>query len=87
MFLYIYIQKHLNCNILDTLSYSIPDYVYIVSISMLINNKHTIIRGICKSHNSDIKRFSYFIYNNFSVFSITCDLFLVGDVNVNILIN
>ena len=63
-----------------------PDFLDIVSISMLINNKHTIISGIYKYHNSDIKRFSDFIYNNFSDFSVNGDLFLVGDFNVNILI-
>ena len=63
-----------------------PDFVDIVSISMLINNKQTIISGIYKSPNSDIKRFSDFIYNNFSDFSVKGDLFLVGDFNVNILI-
>ena len=63
-----------------------PDFLDIVSISMLINNKQTIISGIYKSPNSDIKRFSDFIYNNFSDFSVKGDLFLVGDFNVNILI-
>ena len=63
-----------------------PDFVDIVSISMFINNKQTIISGIYKSPNSDIKRFSDFIYNNFSDFSVKGDLFLVGDFNVNILI-
>ena len=32
-----------------------PDFVDIGSISMLINNKQTIISGIYKSPNSDIK--------------------------------
>ena len=53
---------------------------------MLIHNKHTIISRIYKPSNSDIKYFSDFIYNNFKDFSVTCDLFLVGDFNVNILI-
>ena len=52
----IYIQEHLNVNTLDNLTYSLPDFVDIVSISMLINNKQTIISGIYKSPNSDIKR-------------------------------
>ena len=52
VFLYIYIQEHLNCNTLDDLTYSRPYVLDIVSISMLINNKQTIISGIYKSPNS-----------------------------------
>ena len=63
-----------------------PYFLEIVSISMLINNKHIIISGIYKSPNSDIKRFIDFIDNNVSFFSVTGDLFLVGYFNVNILI-
>ena len=43
-----------------------PSFLVIVNISMLINNKYTIISGIYKSLNYDIKRFSDFIYNNVS---------------------
>ena len=58
-----------------------------LTISLNINNKNILISGIYKSPKADIIDFSDFIYTHFNYFSAKRDLFLVGDFNINILIN
>ena len=58
-----------------------------LTITLNINNKIVLIRGIYKSLKADIIDFSDFIYNNFNDISSKRDLFLVGDFNINILNN
>ena len=83
----IFIQNHLNYNIMDNLCISKHEFVDILTISLNINNKNILISGIYKSPKADIIDFSDFIYTHFNYFSAKRDLFLVGDFNINILIN
>ena len=53
----------------------------------MINNNNIIISGIYKSPKADIIIFSDLIYNMFNNISAKNDLYLVGDFNINILMN
>ena len=81
----IFIQDDLNYNTLDNLCISIPNFLDIVTLSLNIIDTNVIINGIYKSPKSNIINFSDFIYNTFNMFSVSNNLFLVGDFNVNIL--
>ena len=71
------IQDDLNYNTLDNLCISIPNYLDLVTVSLHISNTNIIISGIYKSPKSNIINFSDFIYNNFNMFSVKNNLFIV----------
>ena len=62
----IFIKNDLIYNKIDTLCMSNNGLLNILIISLNINNKIVLIRGIYKSPKADIIDFSDFIYNNFN---------------------
>ena len=83
----IYIKDNLNFNKIENIFFTEHDFIDIVTINVIINNKKIIISGIYKSPKADIIRFSDLIYNMFSNISAKNYLYLVGDFNINILMD